>query len=140
MSSKHFSVEKWEPGEPIDLEHLAGCEECRVRWELWKFVRFQLERAPKFVPPHFFASRVARLAEASRTTVYHFLDRLAKILVPTFASVTLATTLLLLNLDDSSHLSEDLAQVLVEPSIEDDITLDDVVARLIEEAEIEDPK
>jgi hypothetical protein len=133
MSEHHFSVEEWEPGDPIDEAHLAECEDCRSQWELMRFLRFQIESLPQVTPSPFFASRTARRIEGSTADLWHLVDRLAKLLVPAFATAAFATAFLLFSLDSGSAVPDDYTQVLLEPSASEEITLDDVVFQLLEE-------
>lgn len=137
MNEKHIVWEDWEPGDPVDEQHLAACEQCRRDHELALFLRFQARSAPTIEPPPFFAARVAKLAMADANAAFwRFLERAARQLIPVFALLLLATSFLIYrSWRTPEPMDEGFVGILLGPGDgEPEVSLDDVVALLKESA------
>ena len=137
MEDKHISVTDWEPGDPIDEEHLAACSLCRRQLEMVCFLRFQAENAPRIEPPPFFAARVARLVQSSATPFWGFVEGAARRLIPIFAALIMGATVLLYNYSATTTGPNDYASVLMDVEEDGELTLDDVIVSLTEPLEEE---
>lgn len=136
MKTTHIAWESWEPGDPLDEEHLAQCEQCQTDYALARFLHFQAVSAPTIEAPPFFAARVANLATAEiAAPIWRFVERAARQLIPVFALLLLATSFLIYRSWQPLTVTYDTAGILLEPTeTESSVSVDDVVAFLKEDA------
>lgn len=139
MKEEHVQFEEWEPGEPLDEKHLAGCSSCRDKLERLQFIREAAETAPAVEVPPFFASRVSRLAVAGGRSFWDMLDRMARRMAPVFASLVLVASSLLY-LQEQERFWPGHAELIwlaEEPSTETPESLDEMVFLLAQAAQEE---
>ncbi len=129
MDRSHFPVFDWEPGDPVDEEHLAECTECRGLWETRQLLELEARSAPEPEEAPFFAARVARLAVAETASIWVSFEQVARRLIPVFASLTLLV-LLSTYFFAPSPPAEEFAELLFEPEPREELTLDDVLFSL----------
>ena len=140
---KHIDFSSWEPGEPLDEEHLAVCAGCREDQQAALFIRRQAAEVPRIEAPPFFAPRVARLAlEQEQEPLFELIQLAARRLLPVFmALVLIVVSLAYWNREaaSTSQLGEEdyevWALLLQEEAAPQQLTLDDVFDILAEDPE-----
>ena len=131
MNEEHIRFENWEAGDPLDQEHLAQCQECQEMVEGLGFLKQAALSAPDTEVPPFFASRVAHLAVSAGTSFWELLDRMAKRMVPLFASLVLVASFFLFSGRQEAPVEDTSIVWLAESeSVRVPDTLDDMVLLL----------
>ncbi len=139
MGEKHIDFSSWESGGPLDQEHLKSCASCRETLELARFLKFQVDQAPRIEAPPFFATRVANIVSQTQEvpgSFWRLVELSARRLIPAFAALILVLLLFGSNTWVKQTTDEELwAALFAEPQVSEMMTLDEVLLSLQESLE-----